>query len=119
MAPAPPLGIGQREAHRSCISLNHCNELIIAAIDTSLKSFMQSLQTDQCLLIIEMKGTWPLLFLSPAKHSTNIDVLIDCMTLLYEEICVRIVTQSISQSSTSLAFSDIKLLLSSSYGLIP
>ncbi len=106
MAPAPLLGVSQREAHQGCISLNLCNKLIIAVIDIVLKSFMKSLQTDRRLLIFEMRGTPPLLFISPGKHTTNIDVLIDCMTVIYEEICVRFVIQSISQSSTSLAFCD-------------
>ena len=104
MAPAPLLGVSQREARQGCISLNLCNKLIIAAIDTLLKAFMKSFQTDRCLLIIKMRGTSPLLFISPGKHATNIDVLTDCMTVIYEEICIRIVIQSISQSSTSLAF---------------
>ena len=86
MPPAPLLGVSQKGAHQGCISLKLYNKLRIAAIDTVLKSFMKSLQTDRCLLIIEMRGTSPLLFISPGKHTTNIDVLIDCMTVIYEEI---------------------------------
>ena len=106
MAPAPLLGVSQGEAHQGFISSNHFNKLIIAAIDTVLKCFMKSLQIDRCLLIIEMRGMSPLLFVSPDKNSTNIDVLIDRMTVIYEDICVRIVIKSIGQSSTSLAFCD-------------
>lgn len=63
VAPAPLLGVSQREAHRGWISLDLSNKLGIAATDTVLKPFMESLQNDRWLLIIEMRGALPLLFI--------------------------------------------------------
>ena len=50
--------------------------------------FHEKLESDRYLLIIIMKGTSPLLFISSAKPTTNIDVLIDYMTVIYEEIFI-------------------------------
>ena len=63
VAPAPLLGVSQREAHQGWISLNLSNKLGIAATDTVLKPLLESLQNNRWLLIIEMRGASPLLFI--------------------------------------------------------